>query len=240
MRRRKQSKQQEQQKKHKTPSLKSLSDWVDFEAWRGFDLLIVSWSICFCSCIACGVQKTWMAWMVVVGGIYSPNHYSSCCRWHIGQSGGAPDMTLFIVQCMPHQLPVGVWSSWPLNSFVLLRHQTVRWHTGQSGAFWLRSSDFWLLHYALSLFIAVDRCSVGSPDMSGAHRTVRWIIAERLWEKTRERPVRGCLGLGTGQCPVHYWQHQRLSLLLTLLSSPTQFLCWLMLNFIHLRYINDN
>jgi hypothetical protein len=35
--------------------------------------------------------------MEVVGGIYSPNHNSSrCCRWHIGQSGGAPDRELFI------------------------------------------------------------------------------------------------------------------------------------------------
>jgi hypothetical protein len=29
---------------------------------------------------------------------------------HIGQSGGAPDMALFIVQCVPRQLPVGVSS----------------------------------------------------------------------------------------------------------------------------------
>jgi hypothetical protein len=49
--------------------------------------------------------------MVVVGGIYSPNHYSSrYCPWHTGQSGGAPDMALFSVRCVPRQLPVGVWS----------------------------------------------------------------------------------------------------------------------------------
>jgi hypothetical protein len=52
-------------------------------------------------------------------------------------------------------------------------------------------SDFWLAQ--CSLFIwhrsrplgAVDRCSVGSPNMSGAHQTVRWIIAERLWKNPR-------------------------------------------------------
>jgi hypothetical protein len=34
--------------------------------------------------------------MEVVGGIYSPNHYSSrCCRWRTGQSGGTPDRALF-------------------------------------------------------------------------------------------------------------------------------------------------
>jgi hypothetical protein len=49
--------------------------------------------------------------MDMVGGIYSPNHYSSrCCRWRTGQSGGALDIALFSVRCVPRQLPVGVWS----------------------------------------------------------------------------------------------------------------------------------
>jgi hypothetical protein len=43
---------------HNTPSLKSLNN--DLEAWRGFDLLIVSWSVVFRSCNECEVQKTWM------------------------------------------------------------------------------------------------------------------------------------------------------------------------------------
>jgi hypothetical protein len=69
-------------------------------------------------------------------GIYSPNHYSSRrCQWHTGQTGGAPDMTLFTVRCLPRQQTIVVWSGWPLKSFVLLRHRTDRWHTGQSGAF---------------------------------------------------------------------------------------------------------
>jgi hypothetical protein len=45
---------------------------------------------------------------------------------HTGQSGGAPDMALFTVRCMPRQQTVGVQSGWPLKSFVLLRHRTVR------------------------------------------------------------------------------------------------------------------
>jgi hypothetical protein len=44
---------------------------------------------------------------------------------HTGQSGGAPDTTLFIVRCTPHHPTVGVWSSWSLNSSVLLGHWTV-------------------------------------------------------------------------------------------------------------------
>jgi hypothetical protein len=154
-----------------------------------------------------------MAWMEVVGGIYSPNHYSSCCcRWLIGQSGGVPNMLLFIVRCVPRQLPIGVWNSWPLKSFVLLRHRTVRWHTGQSGVFWLRYSEFWPAHCSLFTwhrsrpFSAFSRCVVDSPDnpvnYSGA--TPR---------ESRERPVRECLGLGIGKCPVRHWQHQCLSLL---------------------------
>jgi hypothetical protein len=196
MGRRKQSKQQ---KKHKTPSLKSLGNWVHFKAWRGFDLLDVCSSECFCSCIEFGVQKTWMAWMVMVGGIYSPNHYSSrCCRW----------AHRTVRWCTGHDIvhyPVPATSAkrWGLEwliieVFVLLRHWTVRWHTRQSDAFWLRCSDFWLAH--CSLFIwhrsrplgAVDRCFVGSSDMSGAHRIVRWIIAELLREKTESSQFVRC------------------------------------------------
>jgi hypothetical protein len=29
---------------------------------------------------------------------------------HTGQSDGAPDMALFIVRCLSHQLIIGVWS----------------------------------------------------------------------------------------------------------------------------------
>jgi hypothetical protein len=58
--------------------------------------------------------------------------------------------------------------------------------TGQSSASWLRNSNLWLLHYALLLFIAVDRwvqltvAPLAHRTLSGAHRTVRWIIAEQL------------------------------------------------------------
>ena len=89
---------------------------------------------------------------------------------HTAQSGGAPDMTLLTVWCVPRQQTIGVWSSWPLKSFVLLQHRTVQWHTGQSVVFWLCSSDFWPL--CCTLFTvhrsrplgAVDRCSVGKPE----------------------------------------------------------------------------
>jgi hypothetical protein len=108
--------------------------------------------------------------MVVVGGIYSPNHYfSRCCR-RAHQT----------VWCMPRQPTVGVWSGWPLKSFVLLWHRTVPC---------VLPLQFWLLRWPLFTVQcsrplgAVDRCSVGSLDSlmnySGVTR-----------RKTRERPVR--------------------------------------------------
>jgi hypothetical protein len=38
------------------------------------------------------------------------------------------------VRCVLRQPTVGVLSSRPLTSSVLVVHRTVRWHTGQSGA----------------------------------------------------------------------------------------------------------
>ena len=74
---------------------------------------------------------------------------------------------------------------------------------GQSGAFWLRSSDFWLMRCPLFTVHrsrplgAVDRCSIGSPDSpvnySGA-----------TLEKLESDQFVGVLGLGTGQCLVHH------------------------------------
>jgi hypothetical protein len=79
------TKQQEQQKKHKSPSLKSLST---------FNHLTWFWSLERIWCFDCvfGVYSFplvlneevgmlgWLEWWWL-GGIYSPNHYSSrCCR----------------------------------------------------------------------------------------------------------------------------------------------------------------
>jgi hypothetical protein len=110
---------------------------------------------------------------------------------HTGQSGGAPDTLLFTVWWVPRQLIVRVWSCWPLKSSVLLRQRTVQWHTWQFGAFWLcrLTSDFllcWLCCIQHNRLLGkVDRCSVGSPDSLVAHRTVRWILVEWLWENLR-------------------------------------------------------
>jgi hypothetical protein len=98
--------------------------------------------------------------MVVVGGIYSPNHYSS--RWMGLLSTSAPDTALFIVRCLPRQLIVRIRSSWPLNSPVLVAHQTVRCNLTSLTVFDLLTLQT----------VAVDRCS-------WAHQTVRWFLAEK-------------------------------------------------------------
>jgi hypothetical protein len=124
-------------------------------------------------------KPRWLEWLWL-RGIYSPNHYSSrCCRW-----------AHRTVRCVPRQPTVGVWNDWPLKSFVLLRHQTVWWHTGQSGALWLCTSDFWLLH--CSLFLRQRSRPLGEVDhWPLAHRKVRQFLVEWLWENPRAASSRG-------------------------------------------------
>jgi hypothetical protein len=82
--------------------------------------------------------------MVVVGGIYSHNHYSSrCCPWAHQTVCGASDRVLFTVRCLPRQHTVGVCSDWPLKSFVFLLHRTVRC---------VLTSQLWLLTSTLCSF----------------------------------------------------------------------------------------
>jgi hypothetical protein len=203
-----------------------LCNRVNFVAWSGLNALIVS-----LECLPLLLQWMWHSenlddlngggW----GGIYSFNHYSSrCCRWRTGQSCGAPDNPVV------HRT-ILCWLSGACHDSAPLRFGAVDlWSslssscTGQSGgtpdmfgAFWLRNSDFWLLHCALLLFTQLtvgtfDRCSIGSPD------TI-WCTPDSpvnysrvaLWE-TREWPVGKVLDLGTeqclvhtGQCPVRHW-----------------------------------
>jgi hypothetical protein len=133
-----------------------------------------------------------MAWMVVVGGIYSPNHYSSrYCRW----------AHRIVRWCTGHsavQYPVRAMSAdhWGLDRLTVevlcplaapdspMAHRTIRWHTGQSDAFWLGSSDFRLLH--CSLFLRQRSRPLANLIVAPlAHRTVRWFLVELLWENPR-------------------------------------------------------
>jgi hypothetical protein len=95
------------------------------------------------------------------GGIYSPNHYSShCCRWHTGHS---------TVHCLVRATSADRWSLERLIVEVLCPLAAP--DSSVCSDFAVLTSNMHTVH--CSSDIAVDRCSVGSPDMSGAHRTVR-------------------------------------------------------------------
>jgi hypothetical protein len=119
------------------------------------------------------------------GGIYS--HQPNCSRWRSLLAMGAPDSpvrqwTVFgVLPCRP---PVRAWSWSTVEGFVLMRHRTVRCHTGQSGAPLTFCSDIWIAMFTLQSrpLRADSRCSAGAPDSTVAHRTVQWIIAELCLE----------------------------------------------------------
>jgi hypothetical protein len=122
-----------------------------------------------------------MHWSVVVGVFIAPT-----TKRTVGE--GFCRMAHRTVRCASHV-------TWPLDSdcwsFWRLGHRTVRWCTGQSlftvrCAFWL-CYDF-CAHCSALTAVGDDRwcyssCySAGTPDSPVLHRTVRWIIAERLPE----------------------------------------------------------
>jgi hypothetical protein len=211
--------------------------WVDLEAWRGFDLWNVSWNECYCSYIECELQKTWMPLKEVVGGIYS--HQPLSIHWLFLLSMGTPDSRV-VHQTGHCSLPRACHVSGPLGFGAVGRWNPLSCScTGQFGAFWLRSLTSELhcaLHCSLlqSTVARSDRFSIGSPDMSGAHRTVQWIIAERALENSRvssslcARPG----ALDTVRCATGSTLS---SLAPNIVESPTLFLSWFVLNLMHLR-----
>jgi hypothetical protein len=126
--------------------------------------------------------------MVVVGGIYSPNHYPSrCCRWAYRTVRWCTEHGT--VHCPVRATPADRWGLEWLTIEVIcplvasdspVAHRTV----------WCVLT----LHFRLllcSLYCrqcsrplgAVDRCSAGSPDSPVNYSRV-------TMRKTRERPVR--------------------------------------------------
>jgi hypothetical protein len=74
------------------------------EAWRGFDLLDVSWSEVFCSCNEFDVQNTWME-VNEVGPQPLPS------RWLSLLAMGAPDSHCALSGARHVSASVKVWSS---------------------------------------------------------------------------------------------------------------------------------
>jgi hypothetical protein len=162
---------------------------------------IVSCIDCTSSCIEWDVWKTWMPWIVVVGGVFiAPTTKitvrEGCCRW-----------AHRTVRCATGHFPVHQ----PRHpTFRVLTVSTIgaltAWATGQSGAapdspcslFGAPSGAALTLRELsahCSPFAGVcwsrplhwSRCSAGTPDSPVTHRTVRWIIAERLSRNPKVR-----------------------------------------------------
>jgi hypothetical protein len=141
------------------------------------------------------------------------------CRWAHRTVWCAPDTALFTVRCMPRQPTVGVLSSWPLKSSVLVAHWTVRCDlTSQT------ISDFLMLQTA----VVVDRCS-------WAHRTV-WcppdspvIFGRGALRFPESGQFAGRAGLGTGQTDANLFCSIHIEL------PQGSFSLYVYVNFMHLR-----
>jgi hypothetical protein len=149
-------------------------------------LWLCVWSVCLCSSIECEDLKAWMAWMEVVGDIYSlqplPSHWLSLLSmgtpdspvvhrtWHCSLSGACH---------VSQPLGFGVVDRWsPLSSCVIR----------QSDVFWLCSSDFCNVHCSSRQSSRPLAKLIVAPL---AHRTLRWILVKWLWENPRANSSRG-------------------------------------------------
>jgi hypothetical protein len=133
-----------------------------------------------------------MTWMVVVGGIYNPNHYSS--HWLSSLSIGTPDSPLSIRHSTVHCLVRATSADhWILELLTVefacpcgatdnsLAHRTIRCDMIVADCLW--PSD------ALDCG-AVDRWRswpllMGSPDSPVTHRKVQCFLVAELWDFSR-------------------------------------------------------
>jgi hypothetical protein len=123
--------------------------------------------------------ETWMPWSVVVRGIYSPNHQSG--RWGRLLLKGAPDS---LVRQPRHPTvrvrPLKLWHVGPLESPVVHRtgpvHSPVRL---LAPALTLRAQSALFTIHCCFCRRLLAQLTVALL----AHRTVRWIIAERQSQK---------------------------------------------------------
>jgi hypothetical protein len=126
----------------------------------------------------------WRRWL---GGIYSLQPLSS--RWLNLLAMSTLDSPVVhrtvTVHCPVRATsarPLGFGATWPLECLSCSC-------TGQSGATPDMSGVLWLLprtvHFCSRPLTPGYRCCVGSPDISVAHWTVQWIIAERALRNLR-------------------------------------------------------
>jgi hypothetical protein len=157
----------------------------------------------------------WRGWL---GGIYSLQPLSSC--WLFLLSMGTPDSpvvhrtgTVHCLVCATSARPLGFGAidHWNLLSYSCTGH--VR--CALTSLLWPLTCT---VHFGSRPLALGYHCSVGSPNISSAHRTVRRIIAEHALGKPESGWFEYSLAWGTGHCPVRHWQHTLKSLLQT---------CWI-------------
>jgi hypothetical protein len=120
--------------------------------------------------------------MVVVGGIYSPNHYPSCCCWWAHRT---------VRLCTGHSIihcPVGAmsadhWSLERLTVEVVCPLAAPDSPVRSDISYCLLTSDSQT--DAQSTVGEVDRCSMVSPDSPVVHQTVWWFLVDERWENSR-------------------------------------------------------
>jgi hypothetical protein len=129
----------------------------------------------------------WGGWGVFIAPNHFNSRYGGCWRWAHQTVWCATGQALFLVRCaatLPNHLGFGAQSNVGALSSC---------GTEQSGATPDSPVPHWLpaLTSVVILFICQSRplradssCYTGSPDSPVAHRTVRWIIAERAFVYT--------------------------------------------------------
>jgi hypothetical protein len=113
------------------------------------------------------------------------------CRW-----------AHWTVQCASHVAqPLGFWQLWPLelwhlgspDSPVPHRTGTVHCLVRLLALLWLYANCLRTVHVCRrpleSTVALLSRCSAGTPDSPVTHRTVRWIIAERLCRNSKVKSL---------------------------------------------------
>jgi hypothetical protein len=135
----------------------------------------------------CGMLG-WLEWRWLKG-IYSPQPPNNRWGWaavdgRTGQSGAPPDT----VRCASHVTqPLGFGSFWPLEA---LSSATPDMHCSLSGAPLTGGSALphtvpLILQLLQATVARSSHCSASAPDSPVAHRTVQWIIAERVQRNPR-------------------------------------------------------
>jgi hypothetical protein len=206
-----------------------------FELWLGVNVRALLLNVIFRKL---GCQRMW--WL---GGIYSPQPL--CSRWQRLLAMGAPDSPVRHRTGTVH-CPVRATSARPLGFWAVDRWSCLSsCCTGQSGAplillLWLLRGIVLHCSSCQSTIGAGSRCSTSSPDSPVAHRTVRWIIAERASIFPR---VAGSHLYGPGAPDTVRWHTRQsgapfFSTLKSICSkwilTPNWFLSWFVLNLMHL------